>query len=142
MDDIQKVGKRPLGESNPRKIIFFGSFARGEETPDSDVDIMVIEDTVDHQGMEMVRLRKAAGRIAPGVGLSRPCRSSASEGDGECFSRKKATPEPDELLPEVGIHRWYTDPGDYKRRGEIRSLLLHSRSQRLLNRKGLSRKFH
>ncbi|NLV27176.1 MAG: nucleotidyltransferase domain-containing protein [Methanomicrobiales archaeon] len=49
--------------------MLFGSYARGEETSDSDVDIMVIEDTVSHQGMEMVRLRKAAGRIAPGVGI-------------------------------------------------------------------------
>ena len=69
MDDIQKVAKRLVEAANPRKIILFGSYARGEETPDSDVDIMVIEDTVSHQGMEMVRLRKAAGRIAPGVGI-------------------------------------------------------------------------
>jgi predicted nucleotidyltransferase len=69
MEDIQKVVKRIIEAANPRKIILFGSYARGEETPDSDVDIMVIEDTVKHQGMEMVRLRKAAGRIAPGVGI-------------------------------------------------------------------------
>ena len=30
---------------------------------------MVIEDTVKQQGLEMVRLRNAAGRIAPGVGI-------------------------------------------------------------------------
>jgi predicted nucleotidyltransferase len=69
MDDIRKVVQRLVEAANPRKIILFGSYARGEETPDSDVDIMVIEDTVSHQGMEMVRLRKAAGRIAPGVGI-------------------------------------------------------------------------
>jgi len=69
MDDIQKVVTRLVNAANPRKIILFGSYARGEETPDSDVDIMVIEDTVEHQGKEMVRLRKAAGRIAPGVGI-------------------------------------------------------------------------
>ena len=69
MDDIQKVVNRLVEAANPIKIILFGSYARGEETPDSDVDIMVIEDKVNHQGMEMVRLRKAAGRIAPGVGI-------------------------------------------------------------------------
>ncbi len=69
MDDIQKVVTRLVKAANPCKIILFGSYARGDETPDSDVDIMVIEDTVEHQGKEMVRLRKAAGRIAPGVGI-------------------------------------------------------------------------
>ncbi len=69
MDDINKVVSRLIEAAHPRKIILFGSYARGDETPDSDVDIMVIEDTVNHQGMEMVRLRKAAGRIAPGIGI-------------------------------------------------------------------------
>lgn len=69
MDDIQKVVDRLVHAANPRRIILFGSYARGEQTHDSDIDIMVIEDTVKHQGMEMVRLRKAAGRIAPGVGI-------------------------------------------------------------------------
>lgn len=68
-EDIQKVVDRLIAASNPRKIILFGSYARGEQTPDSDLDLMVIEDTLDHQGMEMVRLRKAAGRLAPGVGI-------------------------------------------------------------------------
>ncbi|PKL60364.1 MAG: DNA polymerase subunit beta [Methanomicrobiales archaeon HGW-Methanomicrobiales-4] len=69
MDAIRKVVDRLILAANPRKIILFGSYARGEETTDSDVDLMVIEDAVNHQGMEMVRLRKAAGRIAPGVGI-------------------------------------------------------------------------
>lgn len=69
MDDIRVVIDRLIMAANPRKIILFGSYARGEETADSDVDIMVIEDSVEHQGLEMVRLRKAAGRIAPGVGI-------------------------------------------------------------------------
>lgn len=69
MDDIRVVIDRLIMAANPRKIILFGSYARGEETADSDVDIMVIEDSVEHQGLEMVRLRKAAGRIALGVGI-------------------------------------------------------------------------
>ena len=54
---------------HPKQIILFESYAREEQTPDSDLDLMVIEDTVDHQGMEMIILRKAAGRITPGVGI-------------------------------------------------------------------------
>ena len=69
MDDIRKVVDRLTQAANPREIILFGSYARGEETTDSDVDLMVIEGTEDHQGLEMVRLRKTAGRIAPGVGI-------------------------------------------------------------------------
>jgi uncharacterized protein len=40
MDDIQKVVIHLVEVSNPRRIILFGSYGRGEETTD--------EDSVDH----------------------------------------------------------------------------------------------
>ena len=44
-DDImQDIVRRFLSVADPRKIIVFGSRARGEDRPDSDVDVMVIED--------------------------------------------------------------------------------------------------
>lgn len=46
-------------EANPRKIILFGSISRNEMHEDSDIDLFVIEDHVDDQRREMVRLRKA-----------------------------------------------------------------------------------
>lgn len=67
MNDIQNVVKRLVVAVNPRKIILFGSYARGEETPDSDIDFMVIEDSLDQQGMEMVRLRKTAEELLQGL---------------------------------------------------------------------------
>lgn len=45
-------------EAQPCKIILFGSYARGEATPDSDLDFLVIEPEVSHKREEMVRLRK------------------------------------------------------------------------------------
>lgn len=45
--------------SNPRKIILFGSYTRGEQTPDSDLDIIVILDEVHDRLDDMVRLRRA-----------------------------------------------------------------------------------
>ncbi len=40
-------------------IIVFGSAARGETTRDSDLDILVVEPTVNDRWSEMVRLRDA-----------------------------------------------------------------------------------
>jgi len=48
---------------HPQKIILFGSFARGDETPDSDVDLVVILPSVDNHFSEMVRLRRTLREI-------------------------------------------------------------------------------
>ena len=44
--------------ADPRKIILFGSYARGEPADDSDVDLLVVEDRVDDVAAEMVRLMR------------------------------------------------------------------------------------
>ncbi len=44
--------------AQPRKVIVFGSQARGEGTEDSDLDLMVIMDHVESQVRESVRLRR------------------------------------------------------------------------------------
>jgi predicted nucleotidyltransferase len=49
---------------HPQKIILFGSFARGDETPDSDVDLVVILPSVDNHFSEMVRLRRTLREYA------------------------------------------------------------------------------
>lgn len=43
----------------PRRVILFGSRARGIERPDSDADLLVIEHEVGDQAAEMTRLRRA-----------------------------------------------------------------------------------
>jgi uncharacterized protein len=49
--------------AHPRKIILFGSYARGQQTPDSDLDVIVILDKVGNRLDEMVRLRRALAPI-------------------------------------------------------------------------------
>lgn len=44
-------------------MILFGSAARGELTPDSDLDFLVIEHDVENRVAEAVRLRDAVGGI-------------------------------------------------------------------------------
>ncbi len=44
--------------AKPRKIILFGSHARGDAREDSDVDFLVIERSVPNRVAEMVRLRR------------------------------------------------------------------------------------
>lgn len=41
-----------------RRIVLFGSYARGDATEDSDLDFLVIEDEVVDRPGEMVRLRR------------------------------------------------------------------------------------
>lgn len=49
--------------AHPRKIILFGSYTRGDQTPDSDLDIVVVLDSVHNRLDEMVRLRRALAPI-------------------------------------------------------------------------------
>lgn len=43
----------------PAKVILFGSHARGDAGPDSDLDFLVVEREVDDRHAEMVRLSRA-----------------------------------------------------------------------------------
>jgi predicted nucleotidyltransferase len=42
MSDIQTFAEKVAKEFHPERIILFGSYACGEATPDSDVDLLVI----------------------------------------------------------------------------------------------------
>lgn len=41
-EQIQEVARRIGKEFHPQRVILFGSYARGNPTPDSDVDLLVI----------------------------------------------------------------------------------------------------
>lgn len=48
------------------RVILFGSYARNEGGPDSDLDFLVIQPEVEDRGAESVRLRRALrGILAP-----------------------------------------------------------------------------
>lgn len=64
---IQAAVERIVAAANPTKVILFGSYARGEATLDSDLDLIVVEKNVANIGEEMVRLRDAIGDVGIGV---------------------------------------------------------------------------
>jgi predicted nucleotidyltransferase len=55
--------------SHPARVIVFGSYARGEATEDSDLDLLVIEKQVVDHTREYLNLREAVGSIGVGVDL-------------------------------------------------------------------------
>ena len=64
---IQQAVARLVAAAQPSKIILFGSYARGDATEDSDLDLMVIESEVSNKFDEMVRLHRAVGDVGIGV---------------------------------------------------------------------------
>ena len=55
---IQQAVELLRQAANPRRIILFGSYARGQADDRSDVDLMVIEGPAPDVMSEMVRLRR------------------------------------------------------------------------------------
>ena len=45
--DAQEVARRIVQVAHPRKVVLFGSRARGQERPDSDWDILVVADSTE-----------------------------------------------------------------------------------------------
>jgi predicted nucleotidyltransferase len=56
---IKEVVERVLAVTRPEKIILFGSAATGHMGPDSDLDLLVIEQGVANAREESTRLREA-----------------------------------------------------------------------------------
>ncbi len=60
---IDEIVRRVLTVAKPDKIILFGSAATGEMTPDSDIDLLVIEPALEWKAEvwldENVRIRRA-----------------------------------------------------------------------------------
>ncbi|MFZ4537526.1 nucleotidyltransferase domain-containing protein [Propionivibrio sp.] len=55
--------------SQPACIILFGSYARGNADEASDLDLLVVEESLDDKAGEYMRLRGALGGLTTGVDL-------------------------------------------------------------------------
>lgn len=64
---IRQAVQRIVQTAQPKKVILFGSYARGDVTPDSDLDLMVILSGHPDKVAEMIRLRQAIGAVGTGV---------------------------------------------------------------------------
>ncbi len=63
---LAEIARRIVAVSDPEQIILFGSYARGEAGPDSDLDLLVIKEGVEMPRQESIRLRRALrGLLVP-----------------------------------------------------------------------------
>ncbi len=56
---ISEIVRRILAVARPDRIILFGSAATGNMTPDSDIDLLVVEPELPDRSAEYVRIRRA-----------------------------------------------------------------------------------
>jgi predicted nucleotidyltransferase len=57
-ETARKMAAVIVNATHPRRVILFGSRARGDATEESDFDLMVVEDRPEDRLGEMVRLRR------------------------------------------------------------------------------------
>ncbi len=62
-DTIREIVRRILRVCSPDRVILFGSAASGTMTPDSDIDLLVLESQVEDAREEATRLRAALAGI-------------------------------------------------------------------------------
>jgi len=53
---LEEITQRIRAVSDPEQIILFGSRARGDFEPDSDVDLLIIKDNIESTGAETGRI--------------------------------------------------------------------------------------
>ena|SRR5947209_8134106 len=68
-EKINEAVRRIVEAARPRKVIVFGSQARGKSGEDSDLDLMVIVDKIENQIQESVRLRRLLKGLVMAVDL-------------------------------------------------------------------------
>ncbi len=56
---LQEIAGRILAVTKPDRIILFGSAATGTMTPDSDIDLLIVESDLGNRREEYIRIRRA-----------------------------------------------------------------------------------
>lgn len=65
----QAAHRMAAAASKPTTVIVFGSYARGDATEESDLDLVVVQPEVGDKASEYLRLKAAVGRLGVGVDL-------------------------------------------------------------------------
>ena len=68
-DTIKRLTEILVHAAKPRYVILFGSQARGDAAEESDVDIMVVEESLTNRVDEMVRLNRLLRSLDVAVDL-------------------------------------------------------------------------
>ncbi len=63
------IGRMIGQQFRPQEVVLFGSYARGDQTADSDIDLLVVFPHAVDKAAEAVRIRRAIGRIDTGVDI-------------------------------------------------------------------------
>jgi len=65
-DRLRVAVERLVAAAQPKQIILFGSYARGDADDHSDIDLLVVESIVDDRYEEMIRLNRVLkGLVMP-----------------------------------------------------------------------------
>lgn len=60
-EDVENIARRIIEHFKPRRLVLFGSRAAGKMTPNSDIDLCVIEDRVADKSEEFIKIRRLLG---------------------------------------------------------------------------------
>lgn len=63
LDLIPEITRHIRSVSDPDQIILFGSYARGDYGPDSDIDLLVIKDQVESPNEETAKIYRALAHL-------------------------------------------------------------------------------
>lgn len=65
-----KAGLRALYGDRLKGVYLYGSYARGEADPESDLDVLVVLDRIDHYAGEVIRTGQLAADLSLRFGVS------------------------------------------------------------------------
>jgi predicted nucleotidyltransferase len=67
---LQRIGQRIKQEYPAERVILFGSYARGDQTEDSDVDLLVVARTKERFFVRMATVRRLIRDLRDGLAVS------------------------------------------------------------------------